>query len=91
MRDNQNYAILFRFWESLQNFGHKIPKFGNFQKEFYRFLHNNLPIFQGIIKLSSADSILCEEIVRDKFNSIDWSTFDTKNLFVYPRSGGEVR
>lgn len=36
------------------------------------------------------DSILCEEIVKDKFNSIDWSKFDPKNLFVYPRSGGEV-
>lgn len=36
------------------------------------------------------DSILCEEITREKFNSIDWSKFDAQNLFVYPRGGGEI-
>ncbi|CAD5232082.1 unnamed protein product [Bursaphelenchus xylophilus] len=44
----------------------------------------------GYIKLSSADNILCEELVTEKFRSIDWTKFETKNLFVYPRSCGEI-
>ncbi|KAI6236801.1 ACC synthase-like protein [Aphelenchoides besseyi] len=46
---------------------------------------------KGYIKLSSADNILCQEIVEKKFREIDWSKFDTNPLFFYPRSCGEIR
>ncbi|KAI6189651.1 ACC synthase-like protein [Aphelenchoides bicaudatus] len=57
--------------------------------------HSNNPFCpqtnqEGIIKLSSAGYILCEDLVRERFGKIDWSKFDAQNLFIYPRRGGEV-
>ncbi|KAL3075485.1 hypothetical protein niasHS_011992 [Heterodera schachtii] len=45
---------------------------------------------KGYIKLSSADNILSQDLIMDKFRSIDWSKFNMDQLFVYPRGGGEL-
>ncbi|KAI1701386.1 aminotransferase class I and II domain-containing protein [Ditylenchus destructor] len=45
---------------------------------------------EGYIMLGSADSVLCADLIGEKFESIDWTKFPKESLFVYPRGGGEV-
>ncbi|KAI1712282.1 aminotransferase class I and II domain-containing protein [Ditylenchus destructor] len=43
----------------------------------------------GYIKLSSADNLLCSDLVNGKYKSIEWQRFNVQELLTYPRSGGE--
>ena len=51
---------------------------------------NNFQI-QGFIKLTSADNILCADLINAKMDSINWGLFDKRLLYEYPRAGGEQR
>lgn len=44
----------------------------------------------GYIHLGSADSVLCADVIKEKFDAIDWRRFDTNQMYVYPRGGGEI-
>ena len=50
----------------------------------------SIELFKGYVRLSCADNVLTQDILTQKFRSIDWSKFNEHQMFVYITPGGRI-